>query len=69
MTAKNLSRFDDMCANIPDYDARMATIYVADGCYMAKLWFEQYGVTYTAADLLRWAEMVEALKEREGIND
>lgn len=61
--------FNDMCAKIPDTDARMATINVADGCFMAKKWFDEHGVKYTAADLLRWSKMVTELRDFVSLTD
>jgi len=59
-----MSKFDALCSAMPDDDDQLATINVADGCYMGMLWFASYGVKYTAADLLKFSQLVMDCKER-----
>jgi hypothetical protein len=40
-------------------DWTLATVAIADTAYLARLWFRSYGVEFTAADLLRFVELVQ----------
>lgn len=59
--------FETMLKTLNDTD-RKAFINVADACYAAKLWFEDNEVEYTAADLLKFAQLVQ-LECEEPLND
>ena len=48
---------------------KMANIAVADTMDMGRLWFEDHGVQFTAADLLRYAEMVLVEEQRREMED
>jgi hypothetical protein len=53
-----VSGFENMVGNIVDSIERKSITDVADTCYMAQEWFSSYGVDATAADLLKFAELV-----------
>ena len=52
-----------------DRDLRDATITVADAIQLARLAFEENGVSATAADLLRFAELVVAREQELLLRD
>lgn len=50
--------FERRLKQIPDHNYRMSNIGVADTCLMAQLWFAANGLNPSAADILKFAEMV-----------
>lgn len=53
-----LNDFDQMLKTIPDGEWKLGLVAVADSCYMARTWFRVHGFEPTAADVLRFAELV-----------
>jgi hypothetical protein len=58
--------FDWALRAIEDPNTRMAVIDVADRMFLIKKWFEEYKISYTAADLVAAANLVLAREGRRG---
>ena len=59
-----LGRFDTMLKTTNNSIFKGANIDVADSMYMAKIWFDEQGISFTAADLLEYAKQVNTLAAR-----
>lgn len=59
-----MNELDEAIAALPiPADWSNAVVAIADTAYLARVWFRSYGVEFTAADLMRFVELVH--KERD----
>lgn len=59
-----MNRFDELIIAIParNKDWADAVVAVADTMYLFKVWFSEYGVEFTARDLLTAARLAEEVR-------